>query len=804
MGDQQTNPKELGSPISTSTIDGLIRNRQVDPEGLIGGPWNGKVYSYVPPVELDIDPSVELHREFNKEIDPVTYQVLRSRFWNMNLDHSDTIKRVSGSPLIVYMDDFNTSLLTEDGDNIVCGPSVQYFTGHGDLVVKWTLENRSANPGIEEGDVFLQNDPYIGTQHQMDTVIYEPLFWEGKLFSWILSSCHMGDIGGVDPGSFCAEAPDMFHESTPVPPIKLVRKGVTQVDVADMFIRKSRTPDMVALQIRSQLAGLRLTKERMLELLQEHGAGVIKGTMRRIIRDCSEAVSRRLLRIPDGEWQETIFVGSAGPNDRDVHRLVTRVKKEGDRLIFSNAGSDPQFFAANGTFSAWRSGIICAGSNLLAFDQSYCPAGVADHMEFQPTPGTMTVATYPGAVTPLTASIVSVYLASQAISKMVLAGPADVREVANATGGISLPGWWVASGTDRHGNFVADLTGDSLMGSIGAFPYRDGVDTGGAWWWPRSTAGNLEEWEASLPILYLYRREQIDSGGAGRWRGGNGLEKAIIMHKTDDLNAQIIATDPAINTSPGLAGGMPGHPGNHMIVRDSAIREVMAKGQIPTNREDLEALVGATERLSPKTNRPLSSGDVFALEYTAGGGFGDALHRDPSHVQEDVARHQLTRDAAKSKYGVAIASDGQVDSAATERLRADERARRLADAIAPISNGRGTFSLEEVHQIGDSLGIAFSANGDASWACVDCGHDLAAAKDNFKQGAALIQVNPSAVDAIMYPDPSDFSDVDFVMRQFLCPNCGTLLSVECCRGDDEPSFEFSFTERGLAFLAAST
>jgi len=215
----------------------------------------------------------------------------------------------------------------------------------------------------------------------------------------------------------------------------------------------------------------------------------------------------------------------------------------------------------------------------------------------------------------------------------------------------------------------------------------------------------------------------------------------------------------------------------------------MAKGQIPTNREDLEALVVRLKRLSPKDQPTLSSGDVFALEYTPGGGFGDAVApgSEPCAKRTSLAT-SLTRDAAKSKYGVAIASDGQVDSAATERLRADERARRLADAIAPISNGRGTFSLEEVHQIGDSLGIAFSANGDASWACVDCGHDLAAAKDNFKQGAALIQVNPSAVDAIMYPDPSDFSDVDFVMRQFLCPNCGTLLSVECCRGDDEPSF----------------
>jgi len=539
----------------------------------------------------------------------------------------------------------------------------------------------------------------------------------------------------------------------------------------------------------------------MVELLEEYGPRVVKGVMRRMIKDCSHSVSRRLLQIPDGEWQETIFIGSAGPGDRDVHRLVTRVRKEGDRLFFSNAGTDPQFFAANGTFAAWRSGIICAGSNLLAYDQFYCPAGVADHMEFEPTPGTMTVATYPGAVTPLTASIVAVYLASQAISKMVLSGPPGVRDVANATGGISLPGWWIASGTDRNGNFVADLTGDSLMGSIGAFPHRDGVDTGGAWWWPRSTAGNLEEWEGSLPILYLYRREQIDSGGPGRFRGGNGMEKAVVRHKTQDLNAQIIATDPAINTSPGLGGGMPGHPGNHLIVRDSSIRQVLRQGRIPKNRHEMEEMVGAIDRLSPKANQPLSDGDIFAVEYTGGGGFGDPLLRDPAAVLGDVEDHQLTVEAAREKYGVVLV-DRQVDETATDDLRRQDRRRRLERAAAPRADGRGRFPVDRVRVVADTLGIAFADDGEASWACGECGHDLALAKENYKIGAACLETNPADVDRIMYPDPADFSDAPFVMRRYLCPECGTYLSVECCRPEDEPSFEVGFSERGLAQLAS--
>ena len=111
----------IGQPdaTGTSTVDGILRRPEVDPDFLGDQVWDGRgMYSYIPPPapELRIAPQVELHTEFDVEIDPVTYQVLRNRFWSINLDHSDTIRRVSGSPVIVYMDDFNTALMTETGD----------------------------------------------------------------------------------------------------------------------------------------------------------------------------------------------------------------------------------------------------------------------------------------------------------------------------------------------------------------------------------------------------------------------------------------------------------------------------------------------------------------------------------------------------------------------------------------------------------------------------------------------------------------------------------------------------------------
>jgi N-methylhydantoinase B len=769
----------------TSTPDGIIRNSEVNRDTLPGGPWDGTIYSYIPSPELRIDPSVQLHDEFDIEIDPITYQVLRSRFWNMNLDHSDTVKRVSGSPVIVYTEDFNTSLLTENGDTVLCGPSIQYFTGYGDLVVKWTLENRSGNPGIEDGDIYLQNDPYIGTAHQIDVELYAPVFWDGRLFCWVFSNCHVGDIGGINPGSFVPEAPDIFSEPIPMPPLRLARNDEVQQDIFEMVVRQSHTPATLTLQLRSQIAGLRATKARMRELLEEYGAQTIKGAMRRIIRDCSRVVSERLRQIPDGEWREDMYIGAAGPTDRSIHRLVTTVRKEGDRMIFANAGTDPQFQAANGTYGSWRSALICAAGTMLAYDQMYCPAGVIDHMQFNPTPGTLTCATYPGAVTTLASTIISVYLSSQVISKMVLAGPPEIRKVANATGGVALPGWWVASGFDRKGKFVADVTADQVMGAIGAFPYRDGVDTGGAWWWPRSTAGNAEEWENSVPFLYLYRREQRSSGGPGRWRGGNGVEVGFVPHKSNSLHAQVVSVDPGVVSTLGLMGGYPGHPGNFLTASDTRIWEVFADGRMPGTRDEVEAQLKPLHRVSPKAALPLRGGDIWVVENSAGGGFGDPLLREPRLVLQDVIDRRIDRTNARTMYGVLITDTEAVDEVATEALRRNMRQDRLASADAPHKTifASGKVAPHLIRKLTETVGLAALADGTA-WTCAQCDAALGPADDNYKLYAAMRERNPHEVDPVMYANPTDFCDDPLVLREFFCPSCAHLLSTEIARARD--------------------
>jgi N-methylhydantoinase B len=774
----------------SATTDGILRRPEVDPAFLGDEIWDGRgELPYVPPPgpDLRISDRLKLHSEFDLEIDPFTYQVLRNRFWSINLDHSDTIRRVSGSPVIVYMDDFNTALLTETADLVMCGPSIQWFAGMADIPTKWILENRSANPGIAEGDVFFHNDPYVGCIHQMDTAMFAPIFWEGRLFCWAFSQCHAGDVGGPFPGSFNPLATEVHEEAAIVPPIKLVEGGELQQDVLEMHTRKSRTPDLLGLGMRSQIAGLRTVRKRMAEVLEEHGPEVVKGAMRRMIRDCSQAIGQRLLRVPDGQWRQRYYLGGLGPEDRGAHRFEIALRKEGDRLTFTNAGTDPQYHSANGTYSTWRSGIVVAVTNFLGWDQMLCNAGALDHVSLEPVAGTLSIARYPGATSGVGGNNGAVYGGGLALSQMLLSAPDDLRRRANGAGGQAVTSFWFGAGLDRNGKFVIECPGDLMAGAIGAFPERDGVDEGGAWWWPNNTTGNVEDWEAAMPVLYLYRAEKVGGGGPGRWRGGNSVDIAVVPHKTEELTVQMVAMEGAVNTAIGLSGGLPGDPGGYELARGAGVRDRLARGWLPADGAALARdLDDGLERLSTKAAVPLSPDDVFVARFCGGGGYGDPLTRDPWRVADDVAHRRTPPDAARRHYGVVLAEGGTADEDATRLLRQELRAARLEAASEPEEAGSGTLESATA-QVTDGV-VRGRREGEEAprLGCAGCHADLGPAHGNFKRYAARLDRAPTEVDPLMYVDPREATDADLVFRQHVCPGCGALLSTELCPRSAEP------------------
>ena len=557
--------------------------------------FDGVSRPYVPPRELAISETLALHRDWETDIDPVTYEVIRHNLWNINEEHGATIQRISGSPVAIYALDLNPSILTEDAEFVYFGPYMQYMSGVTDTQVKWILEYRSDNPGIREGDMFLANDPWVGAAHQMDVMVICPVFWEGALFCWITNCLHQYDIGGITPGSFCPAAESAFDEGILIPPVKIVENDVVRRDIEELYLRSSRKPEMVALDFRAQLAGNMSARARMLHLVRRYGPRTVKGVMKRIIDNAEAAFLAKLARLPDGAWSDRTYVEACRPGDRRTHRVQITVTKRGNRLIFDNDGTAPQDGAMNATYSGWRGSVMVAINELLAWDQYFAVGGALRHIDFDPTAGTLNCADFPASVStaPTQSMEISLYPAYNAISKMLYSDE-TLRGDIMGIGGTSQWPATIFRGIDQWGERYGYLLIDPIGGSIGAFAHGDGINTGGQARTPICQLPNVEHNEQNFPLLVLYRKELPDSGGAGRFRGGLSAETCFIPHNTERITQDTLSSGNATPTSTGMMGGFPSTTNAYQFIRESDILERMAARRMV---EDHTEVAGRREHL---------------------------------------------------------------------------------------------------------------------------------------------------------------------------------------------------------------
>jgi N-methylhydantoinase B len=641
--------------------------------------WDGIANSYIPPARLRVAPQLEFHRDTADEVDPITFEVLRHNLWHVNEEHGATIVKVSGSAIAAYAHDFNPSILTEDGEFVYFGPYLQFHAGMIDLNVKWTLEYRSESPGIRDGDMFLANDPWVATTHQSDTALICPVFVDGKLFCWVANMLHFADLGGSTPGSFCPDARSVYDEPLPTPPVRLVEGGRIRRDIEEEFLRRSRLSKIVALDLRATIAGNTVARERILGLVERYGPETVKAAMRRIVSDGEQIFLRRLRSCPDGVWRDTNYLEVARTGDRKTYKAVLTMTKSGDRLIFSDEGTDPQTGAINVTYAGWRGGILCPINAFFLHDALYAIGGALRHIELRPTPGTFTCATHPGATS--NGGSIGVHLvmglAQNTVARMFAAAKERRREFVAQGGCTQWPGVTM-SGVDRHGEPFGGFLLDPMGGAIGAFSFRDGVDIGGLWFDSKGLMPNVEQNEYSMPILYLYRREVPDSGGAGEFRGGNGGAVCFVPHKTERISQATTACGCAVPTARGLMGGFPGATNEYVFIQGSDVRERFRHGEVPT---DLDALSGTRRHLLPKeTGIVQGPDDVYAFRWSAGAGYGDPLERDPEAVRRDVLNGAATVEGARASYGVVLdhatlALDGKATRQERGKIRRQRRRR---------------------------------------------------------------------------------------------------------------------------------
>jgi N-methylhydantoinase B len=324
------------------------------------------------------------------------------------------------------------------------------------------------------------------------------------------------------------------------------------------------------------------------------------------------------------------------------------------------------------------------------------------------------------------------------------------------------------SGVDQHAHPFVTLLGDCMAGGLGARAEQDGVDTGGMQNIVQARTPDAEMNEFAYPILYLWRREEPDSGGPGRQRGGLGGSSCFILHDTpaQHMNLTVSSTGKALPQATGMSGGFPANTAYDVMFRDSTLRERLAHG-LP---QDIATIDGTPEYIHPAVDSHVGWHDVYYTHWQGGGGYGDPLLRDPALVAADLAERKVTDAAARDLYGVVLTADGAVDAEATRALRAALRGVRLNGAAVQPA-GPPTAGGE---RLDDNLVVA--ASGDTC--CAHCGTRVGRSGGFYLAEAARREGPPSLAGPQIHGDPQNFVDAPIVFRQFSCPGCATSLLTE--------------------------
>ena len=575
-------------------------------------------------------------------MDPVTFSIIRHRLFRVVEEAVITLKHVSGSAITNEGHDLMVSLYQADGSLLMGGVGFLHHLTSAAEACKAII--RKFEGRIGEDDLFLLNDPYTAALHTSDIYLVAPIHHGGKLVAWSACFVHVSDIGAMNPGGFAPDAQDIFTEGFSSPGIKLVERGELRQDVWDTILNMVRSPEMVALDLRSMIACNNVARERMLALIDKYGPQTVDAACEMLIDQSEARLRERLRELPDGQWQSRQYLEVKG----EIYKVLLTMTKSGDTLTFDFTGSSPQSkYSVNCSKWASLGGLFAPLFPLLCYDIVW-NEGVIKPITMIAPEGTIVNCTRPAPVSVATVGAIQSVnnAACSAIGKM-LAASDKYAEEATAV--------WHANhfaifmfGNNQRGRLAIGILTETFAGAGGARTFADGVDIGGEIPNPISRMANVETIEAQFPIRYLFRRKLTDSGGPGQYRGGAGGEMAIVAHDAPDggIHYVISGKGTKFPQSEGLGGGYPGGVNDYVWVR--------APGEmhnVDRFAQSLDTIPGDGEPISWGVF-PLMGNDALYVRWNGGGGIGDPLDRPAEKVAADVDAGLISEQAASEVYGV--------------------------------------------------------------------------------------------------------------------------------------------------------
>lgn len=569
--------------------------------------------------------------------DAFTLNIIHNALVSASDEMFTVTARTAKSPIIYDVLDFSAALTDPEGNVTAQAVSCPVFVGVLDFTVKGVLK-KYGREGLRPGDVIILNDPYISGTHLNDVAIVMPIFYRDTLVAFAASKGHWNDIGGMTFGSWGPGRTEIFQEGLQIPPCKIYSEGKPNVDVLEIIKSNSRIPDMSIGDLEAQVAGVRVAAKRVGKIIDKYGLETFLAAAQSILTTGEEIARNRLQSLPKGRFRADDFLDEGGKDDQPlpVHAEI-EINDHEFKVDFSgNAAQLP--FSLNttypGTVAAVRIVYMCLIDPHARYNQ-----GLVSRLKVIAPEGTVFNAVRPA---PVSVYWEALTYAADLVWK-ALAPHAKDRLTAGHF--LSVVGLILAGVNDKTGEPFALV--EPNPGGWGAGYDRDGESGLVSFADGETFASSVEILENRYPLLVdRYEFNTEDGVGHGKYRGGFGIVKDYrILNSAAELTTDI---NRAVVRPWSMEGGSPGTL-NCILVR----------------REEK-----TLHRIRKIVACKLQKNDVVSIRTGAGGGWGDALERDPALVIEDVKAGLISAQEAGSVYGVVLDPEKrQVDEPATLALR---------------------------------------------------------------------------------------------------------------------------------------
>lgn len=637
--------------------------------------------------------------------DPLKYETLHTKLRATCVSAREMARRISASPGVREVGEMVVAIYTPEGDAIALSNGIMVHVHTMSRFIKWMIKNGyEEDPGINDGDIFANNDAFIGTVQVPDVMDVMPIYWEGELVGWAGAVCHELESGGITPGGDVCLAQERFTEGLFVCAEKVGTNDELRRDYIIRCERNLRMPIYWVLDEQAKVASCIEIREGVKNIIRDVGLDYWKRVTKEYIEEGrrGQLARTRQLTVP-GTYRGHTFYGHVtegkpgfqplGPMDWLYNIPIELTIKRDGKMKLDFDGTQPWgYHSMNCTPAGMDGGMFVTLTQHMNFE-GLVNDGAWMATELNLPHGTWTNPDNEHVATATSwALLLPAYGVFQRLLSRGFLARGFVEEV--FVGQVNSP-MIEMGGTSQYGTPFGMAHFECAAAGSGALAIKDGLDTAYVGWNPESDMGNIEIWEQNMPMVYIGRSILADSGGAGKYRGGCAFLSTWVVNKTDHLRLLTSEHSSRVFDNGGMCGGYPAPTcQKHRAVREPNLEErIEARQPLPHgighDGRELEILEGEHVLVEgPYIEKPHKHGDIFTHSYNGGGGFGDVFERDPIKTAEDVENGFLTKEAAESVYGI-IVNEGEegrwfADVDATAALRKKKMEERLVRA-RPVS-----------------------------------------------------------------------------------------------------------------------